>query len=66
MTEIANIRPNVILVLTDDQGFGDVRLHGNPIIDTPKLARVAALRADTGQFADRPLPHSNRNCECFQ
>ena len=34
-------QPNVVLVLTDDQGFGDMRSHGNPLIDTPTHDRIA-------------------------
>lgn len=34
--------PNVLLIMTDDQGFGDLGYHGNPVIRTPNLDRLAA------------------------
>lgn len=30
-------KPNVLLIITDDQGYGDLGLHGNPHIHTPVL-----------------------------
>jgi arylsulfatase A-like enzyme len=34
--------PNVILIITDDQGYGDLACHGNPHVKTPNLDRLAS------------------------
>lgn len=33
-------RPNVIVIMTDDQGYGDIAAHGNPMIQTPHLDQL--------------------------
>jgi arylsulfatase A-like enzyme len=42
-------KPNIIFILTDDQGYGDVSAHGNPILNTPNLDR---LHAESVRFTD--------------
>ncbi len=32
--------PNVIVILTDDQGYGDLGCHGNPALKTPHIDRL--------------------------
>ncbi|HMJ88782.1 MAG TPA: arylsulfatase [Candidatus Acidoferrum sp.] len=36
-TTLAATRPNIIVVITDDQGYGDLSCHGNPVLKTPHL-----------------------------
>ena len=42
-------KPNVVLVITDDQGYGDLACHGNPIIQTPNLD---ALHSESVRLTD--------------
>lgn len=39
---VAEDRPNVILMMTDDQGYGDLSCHGNPFLKTPNLDQLYA------------------------
>ena len=65
-------RPNIILILTDDQGYGDVGFNGNDVLETPNLDRfaeqgirfdrfyvapVSAQKLTTGSSDDRPSIH---------
>lgn len=44
----ASKRPNILLVMSDDQGWGDVGYNGHPYLKTPNLdaAAAAGLRLD--------------------
>ena len=45
----ANDEPNVLLIITDDQGYGDFSIHGNPHLQTPHIDKLA----ETGVRFDR-------------
>jgi len=42
-------RPNILFILTDDQGYGDLSCHGHPILKTPHLDR---LHEESVRFTD--------------
>lgn len=48
--DLANARPNIIIIMTDDQGYGDLGYHGNPYIKTPNLDRFAAQSLELTNF----------------
>src|SRR5215216_7767559 len=48
-------RPNVIILLADDLGFGDLACFGHPKFKTPNLDRMAAEGARLTQF-NTPAP----------
>lgn len=47
--------PNVVFVLTDDQGYGDLGCHGNDRIITPHLDGLRAQGADFTRFYACPV-----------
>lgn len=47
--------PNIILVMTDDQGYGDLGLHGNPFIRTPVLDSLARKSTRIDPFYVSPV-----------
>ncbi|MCL4168495.1 UNVERIFIED_CONTAM: hypothetical protein GTU68_003285, partial [Idotea baltica] len=48
-------RPNVILIITDDQGYGDLGVTGNPHIKTPVLDKLAAESIRFNNFNVSPV-----------
>ncbi|MEM9160360.1 MAG: arylsulfatase [Verrucomicrobiota bacterium] len=43
-------RPNIIVILTDDQGWGDLSISGNTALDTPNIDRLAREGASFDRF----------------
>src|SRR5262245_6483340 len=38
---VAQTRPNILLIVTDDVGYGDIGNYGAPDVKTPNLDRLA-------------------------
>lgn len=53
-------RPNVLLVMTDDQGFGDAGFQGNTILKTPHLDALAASGVRFTDFLASPTCSPSR------
>ena len=54
-------RPNVVLIITDDQGYGDLGVHGNPKIHTPNLDRLAGESVQLDRFYVSPVCSPTRS-----
>jgi arylsulfatase A-like enzyme len=46
--------PNIIYVMTDDQGYGDIAAHGNPVLKTPNLDWLHAQSVRLTEFHASP------------
>ena len=51
---LVGTRPNIILVMTDDQGMGDLSCLGNPILKTKNLDKFYALSTRFTEFHVSP------------
>jgi len=49
------LRPNVIVVLSDDQGYADFSCHGNPVLKTPFLDKLYGESVRFGNFHVAPV-----------
>ena len=50
-----NLKPNVILILTDDQGYGDLSCLGNVVLKTPHLDQLHAQSVRFTDFHAAPM-----------
>lgn len=55
-------RPNVILIMTDDQGYGDLGVTGNPLIKTPNIDAMAGRSGSMKNFYVHPVCAPTRAC----
>jgi arylsulfatase A-like enzyme len=48
-------QPNVVIIIADDQGWGDVSLHGHPLLKTPHIDSLAKKGARFSHFYVQPV-----------
>ena len=60
-TALAQEKPNVVVILVDDMGYGDIAAHGNPIIKTPHLDQLHAESARLTDFHVDPTCSPTRS-----
>jgi arylsulfatase A-like enzyme len=50
------VKPNILFIITDDQGYGDLSLHGNPYLETPNIDNFGTQSVRFNRF------YVNSNC----
>ena len=58
--EKVRVHPNVIIVMTDDQGFAEFSGNGNPIVRTPNLDALARQSIRLTDFHTAPMSTPTR------
>ena len=48
-------RPNIVLIMTDDQGWAQLGSHGDPVLQTPRLDALAAESVEMTRFYVSPV-----------
>jgi len=47
--------PNILIIMTDDQGYGDLSVHGNPVLETPRIDQLAGESTSFERFYVSPV-----------
>ena len=50
----ANSRPNIVIMMSDDQGYGDIGGHGNPYLETPNMEEIGEKGLEMTHFFSYP------------
>jgi arylsulfatase/arylsulfatase A len=53
-------RPNILVIMTDDQGYSDVGYNGNPLLQTPRIDALAESGVVFDQFYAQPVCSPSR------
>ncbi len=56
------VQPNIIVVMPDDMGYGDLGATGNTVVRTPNLDRLASESAQMSEFYVSPVCSPTRAC----
>lgn len=57
---VAQKKPNIVLMMTDDQGYGDIGGHGNPYLKTPNIESIGANGIEMTHFFSYPNCSASR------
>ncbi len=55
------VRPNIVLILSDDHGWGDLAINGNLVANTPNIDRIAHEGASFSNFYACPVCSPTRS-----
>ncbi|RKR12197.1 arylsulfatase/arylsulfatase A [Maribacter vaceletii] len=53
-------RPNIIIMMSDDQGYGDIGSHGNPYLKTPHIESIGKEGVEMSAFISYPNCSASR------
>ena len=59
---VGQTQPNMILIMTDDQGIGDFGCTGNPLIETPNIDAMSRRSLRMERFYVSPVCAPTRAC----